>query len=177
MTLGVPQIAALLILLQRGMEELYSARNTRRLLARGAYEAGRAYYPVVAVTHLGWIASIFLLIPPDAPVIWPLIAIYLALQLARYWVIASLGPFWTHRIITLDGAPVVRAGPYRVISHPNYAVTLLETALLPLAFEAWALALIMSAVWGAVLYYKILLEDEALARRRAPDRSSSSSAA
>ena len=31
---GFPQIAALLILLQRGLEELYSARNTKRLILK-----------------------------------------------------------------------------------------------------------------------------------------------
>ncbi len=33
--IGWPQIAALLVLLQRGAEELYSARNTRELIDRG----------------------------------------------------------------------------------------------------------------------------------------------
>jgi methyltransferase len=114
--IGAPQIAALLVLAQRGLEELYSARNTKALLAQGASEAGRAFYPVVAATHLAWIASLFFLISPDAPIIWPLVAYYLALQVVRYWVIASLGRFWTHRIITVPGAPVTRRGPYRYLS-------------------------------------------------------------
>ena len=166
MIFGAPQIAALLVLLQRGLEELYSRRNTQALLAEGAYEAGQDYYPVVAATHLGWIATLYFLIPVDAPVTWPLIGLFLGLQLARYWVIASLGRYWTHRIITLDEAPVVRRGPYRHIRHPNYLITLIETTLLPAAFGAYALAAIMTAIWGAVLYYKIKLEDEALAARR-----------
>ena len=91
--IGAPQIAALLVLCQRGLEELYSARNTKALLAKGASEAGNIFYPVVAATHLAWIAALAFLIPPDAPVIWPLIAYYLALQLVRYWVIANLGPY------------------------------------------------------------------------------------
>lgn len=103
---GAPQLAALLVLLQRGAEELYSARNTQRLRAAGAREAGDAYYPVVAATHLAWIASLFFLVPPQAPIIWPLVAYYLALQVARYWVIASLGRYWTRRI----------SGPARSVS-------------------------------------------------------------
>ena len=78
--IGPPQIAALIVLAQRGLEELHSARNTRRLLAAGAHEAAREYYPVVAVTHLAWIASIFFLIPPDAPVIWPFVILYILIQ-------------------------------------------------------------------------------------------------
>ena len=62
--IGPPQIAALLLLLQRGAEELYSARNTRALVAAGGFEIGRDYYPVVAVTHLAWIAALFFLLGP-----------------------------------------------------------------------------------------------------------------
>jgi methyltransferase len=165
--IGPPQLAALLVLAQRGLEELHSARNTRVLLAAGAHEAGRDYYPVVAVTHLAWLASIFLLIPPTAHVSFPLVALYLLLQVARYWIIGTLGRFWTHRIITLDGAPIEKRGPYKLMRHPNYAVTITESFLLPMVFEAYALGCIIGAVWWAVLYYKIILEDAALASRRA----------
>jgi len=164
--IGPPQIAAVAILLQRGAEELYSQRNTRRLIAAGGHEEGRAYYPVVAVTHLAWIASVFFLIPAAAPIVWPAAMLFLLLQVVRYWIIASLGRYWTHRIITLDGAPIVRRGPYRSVSHPNYAVTYAETFLLPLAFGATALAFIMTAVWFVVIRYKLVLEDRALAARR-----------
>lgn len=165
--IGAPQLAAILVLIQRGAEELYSARNTKTLLAAGAREIGRDYYPVVAATHLAWIASLFFLVPPSAPILWPLIVIYLVLQLIRYWIIASLGRFWTHRIITLVAAPIVARGPYRYVRHPNYAVTVAETLVLPLAFGAVALGLIMTALWWTVLAVKIKLEDDALAARRA----------
>lgn len=164
--IGLPQVVALLVLLQRGAEELYSARNTRALLAAGATEAGHAYYPVVATTHLAWIASVVFLVPPTAAASAPLAAAYLALQGIRYWVIATLGRFWTHRIITLPDAPIVRRGPYKLLRHPNYAVTIAETFLLPAVFGAWALGTIMTAVWAAVLAYKVVLEDEALRTRR-----------
>ena len=41
--LGWPQIGALLVLAQRGLEELYSTRNMKRLLAVGGREEGRGY--------------------------------------------------------------------------------------------------------------------------------------
>jgi methyltransferase len=165
---GAPQLAALLVLCQRGVEELHSARNTRRLLAAGGYEFGRSYYPVVVTAHLAWIAAVFALIPADAPVFAAIVAAYVLLQVIRYWIIATLGQYWTHRIITLEGAPVIRRGPYQYMRHPNYAVTIAETFLLPAAFGALALAIIMTAIWGAVVHYKIVLEDEALRARRAP---------
>jgi methyltransferase len=163
---GPPQIAALLLLFQRGLEELHSQRNTRRLLQQGAHEAGREFYPVVAATHLGWIAGLGLLVPPTAPIsTLPLIA-FLVLQPVRYWIIGTLGRYWTHRIITLPDAPIVRSGPYRFVRHPNYAVTLAETLLLPLAFGQLALGIIFVAMWAVVLNYKVRLEDEALSNRR-----------
>jgi methyltransferase len=163
---GPAQVAAILVLVQRGFEELHSQRNTRRLIAEGGREAGRDFYPVVAVTHLAWIASLFFLVPVDAAISAPLLAAYLALQAVRYWVIGTLGRYWTHRIITLEEAPVVHAGPYRFVRHPNYWVTIVETFLLPAVFGAYALGAIMGAVWAAVIAYKIRLEDEALAVRR-----------
>jgi len=164
--IGPPQIAAIAVLIQRGAEELYSRRNTRRLLAAGGREEGRAYYPVVAVTHLAWIAAIFFLIPSGAAIVWPLAILFLLLQVVRYWVIGTLGRYWTHRIITLDDAPTIRRGPYALTKHPNYLVTYAETFLLPLTFGAAALAVIMTAVWVAVIRYKIVIEDRALAARR-----------
>jgi methyltransferase len=165
--LGPPQIAALLVLGQRGLEELYSARNTRRLLSEGGYEVGRSFYPVVAVTHLGWLASVFLLIPPGAAVSYPMIAVYLALQGARYWIISSLGRFWTHRSITVDGAPIVNKGPYKFLRHPNYVLTIAEVFVLPSAFGAWALAAIMATIWTSVVSHRMRIENEAL-QKRAP---------
>src|SRR5207237_232053 len=113
-----------------------------------------------------WIAGIFLLIPASSAVIWPLAALYVALQGVRYWVIATLGLYWTHHIITLDSAPIVKRGPYRWVRHPNYAVTIAETLLLPCVFGAWALGVIFTVVWIAVIRHKIELEDAALAERR-----------
>jgi methyltransferase len=164
--LGPAQIAAILVLVQRGAEELYSQRNTRRLLAEGAHEEGRDYYPVVAVTHLAWIAAIYLLVAADAAISVPLLVAYVVVQVVRYWVIGALGRYWTHRIITVENAPVVRAGPYRFVRHPNYWVTIVETFLLPAVFGAYALGAIMGVVWTAVVMYKIRLEDGALAARR-----------
>jgi methyltransferase len=154
------------VLIQRGAEELHSQLNTRRLIAEGGDEEGRDYYPVVAVTHLAWIASIYLLVPSTSAVSIPLLVAYLAVQVVRYWVIGTLGRYWTHRIITMPQAPVVRAGPYRFVRHPNYWVTIVETFLLPGVFGAYGLGAIMGAVWAAVIAYKIRLEDKALAARR-----------
>ncbi|MEZ5923814.1 MAG: isoprenylcysteine carboxylmethyltransferase family protein [Hyphomicrobiaceae bacterium] len=162
---GAPQVAALIVIAQRGLEELYSAHNTRRLIAKGAHEEGGNLYPIVAATHLGWIAAIGFLVPPDAPIHWTILGAYLLLQVARYWIIQSLGGFWTHRIITLPAAPVVRTGPYAIVRHPNYLVTVVETALLPLMFGAVAVGMIFTGLWIVVIRAKIAVENDALSSR------------
>jgi methyltransferase len=165
--LGPPQIAAACILLQRGLEEVHSQRNTRQLIQQGGREVGREYYPVVAVAHASWIAALAFLTPPSARAHLPLLSAFLGLQILRYWIIGTLGRYWTHGIITLPMAPIVIRGPYRFLRHPNYAVSLAETLLLPLAFGQPAMSLIFTVLWASVLRFKIILEDEALAARRA----------
>ena len=66
---------------------------------------------------------------------------FVLLELARIWVLASLGRRWTTRIIVLPGAPLVRRGPYRFVNHPNYLVVIGEIAVLPLVFGLWQVAL------------------------------------
>lgn len=166
--LGAPQVGAVLVLLQRGLEEAYSTYNMRRLLAAGATEAGAEYYRVIVVAHLAWLAAVFFLLPADAPVLWVPLCLYLLLQVGRYWVIATLGRYWTHRIITLAGAPLVDSGPYRYLAHPNYIIMIAEIALLPMIFGGWLLGLVLVALYVPVVLYKIVLEDRALAPRRPP---------
>ena len=62
------------------------------------------------------------------------LAAYLVLQGLRVWVFWTLGSRWTTRIIVVPGEPLVSAGPYRFLSHPNYAVVVGEIAVLPLVF-------------------------------------------
>lgn len=159
-----PTILAL-VMAQRLLELGHARANTNRLLARGAMEIGAGHYPLFIALHGGWLLSLALTVPWAAEAhMVPLIGLGL-LMAARVWVIASLGPFWTTRIITLPGAPLVRRGPYRWVRHPNYWVVCGEVALLPLAFDAIGIAIVFSALNGALLAYRIAIEDQVLALR------------
>lgn len=157
-----------LVALQRLVEIAYAERNTRALLARGAVEIGRAHYPLIVLLHAAWLTAIVVLLPPDATIHWWALAVFVALQLARVWVIATLGPYWTTRIITLEKAPLVRNGPYRFVRHPNYLVVVGEIALLPLAFGEVGVAIVFTVLNAAMLAWRIRQEDRALAVRRVP---------
>ena len=157
--------AAILILLlvtvQRLGELWLSNRNTRRLLDHGAVEAGRGHYPLLVAVHVGWLAALWWW-APGQPINWPLMIVFALLQLSRVWVIASLGLRWTTRIIVLPAAPLVRAGPYRFVDHPNYLIVALEIAALPLAFGLTGVALAFSILNGAILTVRIRAENRAL---------------
>jgi methyltransferase len=157
-----------LVALQRLVEIAYAERNTRALLARGAVEIGRAHYPLIVLLHAAWLTAIVVLLPPDATIHWWALAVFVALQLARVWVIATLGPYWTTRIITLEKAPLVRNGPYRFVRHPNYLVVVGEIAVLPLAFGEVGVAIVFTVLNAAMLAWRIRQEDRALAVRRVP---------
>ena len=64
-------------------------------------------------------------------------------------------------VIIPDGAPTVRAGPYRFLRHPNYLIVAAEIAVLPIAFGAWPIAVVFSILNGAVLFHRIRVEDAA----------------
>ncbi|WP_018898507.1 isoprenylcysteine carboxylmethyltransferase family protein [Rhizobium sp. 2MFCol3.1] len=149
------------VTVQRLAELIIARRNTRTLIARGAREIGADHYPVMVALHASWLAGLWLLAPghPVRPV-W--LVLFVVLQLGRLWVLATLKGRWTTRIIVLPGAPLVREGPYRLFSHPNYAVVIGEIAVLPLVFGMPLYAAIFSVLNGLMLWLRIRVENRAL---------------
>ncbi len=152
------------VVAERLAELGWSARNERRLRALGGVEHGRGHYLLFPLLHGAWLLTLAIHIALEAriDVIWPLIGVYGLLQLGRLWVLWALGVRWTTRIIVLPGQGLVRRGPYRLMRHPNYLIVALELAILPLALEAWPIAVVASAFNLALLAYRIRIEDRAL---------------
>lgn len=159
MTLSVVILA--LVTLQRLGELWLSNRNTRRLLAQGAHEVGASHYPLIVALHALWLVALWWF-GSSRPVDGFWLATFVAIELARIWVLASLGKRWTTRIIVLPRAPLVRRGPYRWVNHPNYLVVIAEIAALPLVFGLWQVALIFSLFNAALLTVRIREENRAL---------------
>jgi methyltransferase len=155
-----------LVALQRLVEMYYAKRNATALLKRGGVEIAPEQHAFFVVLHASWLLAMLAFISPATrPNSW-LVGVFFLLQIARIWAIASLGPFWTTRIITIHAAPLVRRGPYRFTRHPNYAIVVCEIALLPLSFGAWQIALLFSILNAALLTWRIRAEDAALSPRR-----------
>lgn len=156
-----------LVAAQRLAELAWGARNLRRLRSRGAVEHGKNHYPLIVTLHILWLGALLLLVPPATRPDALLIGAYVVLQAVRVWAIASLGPYWTTRVVTVPDAPLVDRGPYRFLRHPIYAVVAAEIALLPLAFGAWRIAVAFSLANLALLAWRIAIEERAIAPRRA----------
>ncbi|MGD9535921.1 MAG: isoprenylcysteine carboxyl methyltransferase family protein [Alphaproteobacteria bacterium] len=162
-------LAAWLILLAVAVERCcelgWSYRNERRLRARGGREYGRGHYVLFPLLHAAWLLALAVHVALQAriEIVWPLIGVYGLLQVVRGWVLWSLGARWTTRIIVLPGVPLVRTGLYRFMRHPNYLVVALELAILPVALEAWPIAVVATILNLALLAYRIRVEERALA--------------
>lgn len=148
------------LLAQRLGELVWARANTRYLLARGAREYGAAHYPLIVALHAAWLGCIAVF-GWDRPVHAGMLAVFVLLQIARLWVLASLGRRWTTRIIVPD-EPLVRRGPYRFLPHPNYLVVVAEIAVAPMVLGLVWVAAVFTVLNALMLTIRIRAENEAL---------------
>lgn len=165
MTVSVPALILLAFLVAQRLGELaLSRRNTARLLAKGATEHGAGHYSYMVGLHGAWLLTlIWFGIGQDLSLPW--LAVFVALQLARVWIIWSLGERWTTRIIVLP-APLVTKGPFAWTKHPNYLLVIAEMLTVPMIFGLPVVAAVFSALNAAMLVVRISTEEEALTKWR-----------
>jgi methyltransferase len=148
---------------QRLAELWWAKQNEARLMALSGIEYGRSHLPLMILFHAAWMAGLWLL-AYDRPVDPVFLALFVVLQMGRFWVLATLGRRWTIRIIVVPGERLVARGPYRLLRHPNYAVVTGEIAVVPLALGLPAYALIFSVLNAGMLAIRITAENAALLR-------------
>ena len=163
--MGEGSCLVVFIAVERLIELSIAQRNMVRLRASGAIEFGRAQYPLIIVLHVTWLAGLWLL-GHDQEINRHLLAVFVMLQVARWWVISSLGPHWTTRVIVTPAAPLVSRGPYRLMRHPNYAIVVAEIAVVPLALGLRTFAVAFSLMNAALLFRRIATENAALKAQR-----------
>jgi methyltransferase len=93
---------------------------------------------------------------------WPMLVLALAAQALRWWCVNSLGPRWNTRVLVIPGLPLVTAGPYRLMSHPNYVAVVVEGAALPLVHGAWITATCFTFANLPLLAVRLRCENTAL---------------
>src|SRR5674476_824870 len=87
-----------------------------------------------------------------------LVVVVLA-QVLRWWCITILGPRWNTRVIVIPRLPLVEAGPYRWMRHPNYAAVVAEGIALPLVHTGWITAACFTMANAALLRVRIASEN------------------
>lgn len=152
---------------ERLAELVVSKRNAARAFEQGGVEHGRGHYPTMVVLHTGFLVAC--LVEPivfDRPFIpalaYPMIAVAIACQGLRWWVISTLGWRWNTRVIVVPGLEPIRRGPFRFLRHPNYLAVVLEGIALPLIHTSWITALVFTVANAALLSVRIDVENRAL---------------
>ena len=159
-----PHIAILVFVTLQRLVELPMARaNTKRLIANGGHEVAPGHYPFIVAIHLAWLGSLWV-VAPGWPISVPFLALFVAIEICRAWVLRTLRDRWTTRIIVMPGETLVTHGPYRFVNHPNYVVVAAEIAVLPMVFGQWQIALIFSILNAIAMWIRIKAENDALGR-------------
>lgn len=156
-----------LVAVERLAELITARRHTAWSVARGGREYGRGHYPAMVALHtallVGCAVEPWLAGRPFVPVLgWSALAVVVAAQGLRWWCIATLGPRWNTRVLVVPGLPLVEAGPYRLLRHPNYVAVVAEGIALPLVHTAWLTALGFTVLNLLLLRVRISCEDTAL---------------
>jgi methyltransferase len=158
-------VAALLIM---AGEAVLSSFNEGQLRARGAIEPAddvissmRWAYPGAFVL-MGIEGALSGPAPPN--VLMGGLAMFGLAKALKAWAISSLGSKWSFRVLVVPGEPLVKIGPYRFLSHPNYLAVAGEIA--SVAAIVWApITGTLSAIgFGWLLLARIRIEDRALGR-------------
>ena len=162
-----------LVGLERIAELVVSKRNAEWSLDRGGREFGFGHFPFMVFLHtallVGAVVEVWVADRPFLPALgWPMLALAVASQALRWWCIGTLGRRWNTRIIVVPGLPLVAAGPYRFLRHPNYVAVVVEGFALPLVGTAWVTAVVFTVANAFLLRTRIKAENKALELATAP---------
>ena len=160
-------VVVLAIAAQRLIELRVANRNTSRLVHRGGREVGARHYPWMVALHTAFliscVAEVWIAARPVPPMIALVsLAVLVAAQGMRWWVLRTLGERWTTRVIVVPGERLVTAGPYRWLHHPNYLAVVLEIAAIPMLAMAWLTAVVFSVANLVLLGFRLAAEERAL---------------
>jgi methyltransferase len=144
--------------LLRLVELRISKRHQKEMAARGAAKVDEPKFGWMVLLHtavlIGAALEVVLLRRPF--ILWlaaPMLAIFLAANAVRWWVIRSLGEHWNVQVVDSTRLGVVTSGPFRYVRHPNYAAVFAELLALPLIHSAW-----ITAVAGTIAHIGVLAQ-------------------
>ena len=148
------------------LEAARSRRNEAILRARGAIEPQGDVYPWMQVAYPGCFVAIVaesaLRQQPAGTDAVAGVVIFVLAKALKYSAIAALGDRWTFRVLVLPGEPLVTAGPYRWLRHPNYVGVAGELIGAALMAGSPVTGVIAFLVFGGMMLARIRVEERAL---------------
>jgi methyltransferase len=163
-------VTVTIVLVMMLIELRVSLVNERRLRLRGAlqpadpvYDAMRIAYPAtfVAMGIEGALSA-----PAPGLLVLAGATVFALGKALKVWAIASLGPFWTYKVLVVPGETLVARGPYAWMRHPNYVGVVGELVGVALITGARFTGPLSVAVFGWLLWRRIEAEERALGLRR-----------
>ena len=168
LSVTIASVTVVAILLIMAGEAVLSAFNEGQLRAKGAVEPPgdvidtmRWAYPLsfVAMGVEGALTG-----PAPREVLIYGLALLGFAKALKLWAIATLGARWTYRVLVLPDAPLIKSGPYRLLSHPNYLAVAGEIASVALIVWAPITGVLATIGFGWLMIKRIAVEDRALGR-------------
>jgi methyltransferase len=166
----IPAFSLLAILLMMLVELRVSQQHERELRDHGAIEppdpvfsAMRWAYPgsFIAMAVEGTLTG-----APSAVLTVAGAVLFIAAKALKVWAIRSLGGRWTYRVLVLPNAPLITAGPYRFLRHPNYVGVVGELVGMALLVQAPVTGVLSVVGFGYLLHLRIRAEEQALGLQR-----------
>jgi len=144
-----------------------SKSHQREMSTRGASRVNDPYFRWMAMFHtlvlIGAAVEVILLRRPlIVALAIPMLLLFLATNLVRWWVIRTLGQHWNVNVVDSTKLGVITTGPFRYVRHPNYAAVFCEMIALPLIHTAWITALAGGVVHIIILSLRLSIEDPML---------------
>ena len=165
---AIASVTVVAVLLIMAGEAVLSRVNETLLRAKGAVEPPgdvigimRWAYPLSFVAM--FVEGALTGPAPREVLMWGLALLGMAKAL-KMWAITTLGFRWSFRVLVLPGAPLIRTGPYRFLSHPNYVAVVGEIASVAMIVWAPITGVLATIGFGALMVRRIRIENIALGR-------------
>jgi len=169
--MDVSVIAFLALLLAVALLRLVELRISKQhqieMTARGAAKVDEPRFRWMVLLHtavlVGAALEVVFLRRPFLP--WlaaPMLGVFLAANVVRWWVIRTLGEHWNVQVVDSTCLGVVTTGPFRYVRHPNYAAVFAEMLALPLIHTAWITAITGTIAHIGVLAQRLSTEERVL---------------
>lgn len=178
-TLSVPVAGTVILFVLLGMlaELRISRLNEKEYRRRGAIDAPDPVYAVMRWAYpCSFVAMAIEGALSDVPLGWQSHVgwmVFFAAKALKIQAIIALGPRWTYRVLVLPGAPLVTAGPYRFLRHPNYVAVVGELIGMGLMMHAVVTGPLMTLFFLELLRRRVAAEERALGLAT-PDRGTAS---